>query len=42
MCQINPRMGIGADDKLLAVLPFFHIYGMTVLLNAACTTGRAW
>ncbi|MGW4340047.1 AMP-binding protein, partial [Rhodococcus koreensis] len=35
VCQINPRMGIGADDRLLAVLPFFHIYGMTVLLNAA-------
>ncbi|MFZ2178797.1 MAG: AMP-binding protein [Rhodococcus sp. (in: high G+C Gram-positive bacteria)] len=35
VCQINPRMGIGPDDKLLAVLPFFHIYGMTVLLNAA-------
>ncbi|NGP07424.1 4-coumarate--CoA ligase family protein [Rhodococcus sp. 14C212] len=35
VCQINPRMGIGADDKVLAVLPFFHIYGMTVLLNAA-------
>jgi len=24
-----------ADDAVLAVLPFFHIYGMTVLLNAA-------
>jgi acyl-CoA synthetase (AMP-forming)/AMP-acid ligase II len=35
VCQIMPRMGIGADDKILAVLPFFHIYGMTVLLNAA-------
>ncbi|WP_226436536.1 AMP-binding protein [Rhodococcus yananensis] len=35
VCQIQPRMGIGADDKILAVLPFFHIYGMTVLLNAA-------
>ncbi|MFE7419011.1 AMP-binding protein [Rhodococcus sp. NPDC057529] len=35
VCQIDPRMGIGADDRLLAVLPFFHIYGMTVLLNAA-------
>ncbi|WP_016933294.1 MULTISPECIES: AMP-binding protein [unclassified Rhodococcus (in: high G+C Gram-positive bacteria)] len=33
--QINPRMGIGADDRVLALLPFFHIYGMTVLLNAA-------
>lgn len=35
VCQITPRMGIGADDRVLAVLPFFHIYGMTVLLNAA-------
>jgi acyl-CoA synthetase (AMP-forming)/AMP-acid ligase II len=24
-----------ADDRVLAVLPFFHIYGMTVLLNVA-------
>ena len=23
------------DDRVLAVLPFFHIYGMTVLLNLA-------
>ncbi|GAA3172174.1 hypothetical protein GCM10020255_061490 [Rhodococcus baikonurensis] len=35
VCQIIPRMGIETDDKILAVLPFFHIYGMTVLLNAA-------
>ncbi|CAM2985327.1 AMP-binding protein [Prescottella defluvii] len=35
VCQIHPRMGIASDDKILAVLPFFHIYGMTVLLNAA-------
>ncbi len=31
--QIEPRMGANRDDVLLAVLPFFHIYGMTVLLN---------
>ncbi|MGU3436540.1 4-coumarate--CoA ligase family protein [Actinomycetes bacterium M1A6_2h] len=31
--QIQPRMGADRDDVLLAVLPFFHIYGMTVLLN---------
>ncbi|SFA47950.1 Acyl-CoA synthetase (AMP-forming)/AMP-acid ligase II [Rhodococcoides kroppenstedtii] len=31
--QVQPRMGAGRDDVLLAVLPFFHIYGMTVLLN---------
>ncbi|MFI2218276.1 AMP-binding protein, partial [Rhodococcus sp. NPDC019639] len=35
VCQIDRPIGIGAEDKLLAVLPFFHIYGMTVLLNAA-------
>lgn len=35
VCQIVPRMGIETEDKILAVLPFFHIYGMTVLLNAA-------
>ncbi|KQO97790.1 AMP-binding protein [Leifsonia sp. Leaf264] len=27
--------GLGAGDRVLAVLPFFHIYGMTVLLNFA-------
>lgn len=28
-------INLGADDRVLAVLPFFHIYGMTVLLNLA-------
>lgn len=27
------------DDRVLAVLPFFHIYGMTVLLNLALRQG---
>ncbi|MGJ0117997.1 4-coumarate--CoA ligase family protein [Williamsia sp. MIQD14] len=35
VCQIRPLQGMTADDAILAVLPFFHIYGMTVLLNAA-------
>ncbi|QBJ96565.1 4-coumarate--CoA ligase family protein [Rhodococcus sp. ABRD24] len=35
VCQSRPMMGMTADDKVLAVLPFFHIYGMTVLLNTA-------
>jgi acyl-CoA synthetase (AMP-forming)/AMP-acid ligase II len=35
VAQIRPLHGIVADDVILAVLPFFHIYGMTVLLNAA-------
>lgn len=28
-------IGVTGDDVVLAVLPFFHIYGMTVLLNYA-------
>jgi acyl-CoA synthetase (AMP-forming)/AMP-acid ligase II len=35
VAQIRPLHGLQADDVILAVLPFFHIYGMTVLLNAA-------
>lgn len=35
VAQIRPVQGMTADDRILAVLPFFHIYGMTVLLNAA-------
>ncbi|MFH8368647.1 4-coumarate--CoA ligase family protein [Streptomyces sp. NPDC018031] len=30
-----------ADDRLLAVLPFFHIYGLTVLMNAPLRHGAA-
>lgn len=32
-CQTN--IDLAATDRVLAVLPFFHIYGMTVLLNLA-------
>ncbi|WP_026917419.1 AMP-binding protein [Gordonia shandongensis] len=35
VAQIEPLNGMTSDDVVLAVLPFFHIYGMTVLLNAA-------
>src|SRR3954465_8657702 len=35
VAQIRPLHGIVDEDAVLAVLPFFHIYGMTVLLNAA-------
>ena len=28
------------DDVLIAVLPFFHIYGMTLLVNAALRNGQ--
>lgn len=35
VAQFSSIQGITADDVIIAVLPFFHIYGMTVLLNAA-------
>ncbi|MFG2953606.1 4-coumarate--CoA ligase family protein [Streptomyces sp. NPDC048291] len=35
MAQIRLLFAMRSDDNVLAVLPFFHIYGMTVLLNAA-------
>jgi acyl-CoA synthetase (AMP-forming)/AMP-acid ligase II len=35
VAQIRPVQGMTSDDRILAVLPFFHIYGMTVLLDAA-------
>lgn len=35
VAQVIPTTDIGPEDRLLAVLPFFHIYGMTVLLNFA-------
>ena len=33
LCQIKPLFEIDDGTKLIAVLPFFHIYGMTVLMN---------
>ncbi|MEU1972809.1 AMP-binding protein [Microbacterium sp. NPDC019599] len=33
--QSRVNIDLKADDRVLAVLPFFHIYGMTVLLNLA-------
>ncbi|UNK71647.1 AMP-binding protein [Microbacterium sp. H1-D42] len=35
VAQVIPMTTIDSDDRILAVLPFFHIYGMTVLLNFA-------
>lgn len=35
VAQCLPVITLGAADRVLAVLPFFHIYGMTVLLNIA-------
>ena len=33
--QVQPLGIVGSDDVVLAVLPFFHIYGMSVLLTAS-------
>ncbi|MEN5073298.1 AMP-binding protein [Isoptericola cucumis] len=33
--QSDGMIGVSPQDRVLAVLPFFHIYGMTVLLNLA-------
>ncbi|HWI31367.1 MAG TPA: AMP-binding protein [Microbacterium sp.] len=33
--QCRGHIDLRATDRVLAVLPFFHIYGMTVLLNLA-------
>jgi acyl-CoA synthetase (AMP-forming)/AMP-acid ligase II len=37
--QIGTTAEIGDDDVTLAVLPFFHIYGMQVLMNAGLAYG---
>lgn len=34
--------GIRPDDKMLGVLPLFHIYGMTVTMNATLFAGGAY
>ncbi len=35
VAQCRVSIGLEKGDRVLAVLPFFHIYGMTVLLNFA-------
>ena len=34
LCQVQPWLGITPQERVLAVLPFFHIYGLTAVLNA--------
>ena len=41
VAQCRACIDLKADDRVLAVLPFFHIYGMTVLLNLALTQRAA-
>lgn len=39
LAQLHPVTPSGPGDKLLAVLPFFHIYGLTALMNAPLRNG---
>ncbi|KWX02584.1 4-coumarate--CoA ligase family protein [Carbonactinospora thermoautotrophica] len=39
MIQTNSVLHMGEGERLVAVLPFFHIYGMAVLMNHALANG---
>ncbi|MFE9022105.1 4-coumarate--CoA ligase family protein [Streptomyces sp. NPDC007808] len=39
LAQLESAMPAGPGDRILAVLPFFHIYGLTALMNAPLRVG---
>ena len=39
VAQCRPLIDLREDDAVLAVLPFFHIYGMNVLMNRVRAAG---
>ncbi|HET6165953.1 MAG TPA: AMP-binding protein [Marmoricola sp.] len=39
LCQMQPVLEYSADDVLLVVLPFSHIYGLQVLMNLGLAHG---
>jgi acyl-CoA synthetase (AMP-forming)/AMP-acid ligase II len=39
VCGTRPAHRVGPDDVVVAVLPFFHIYGMQVTMNLALAAG---
>ena len=39
LAQSKVMLDIGEDEKVIAVLPFFHIYGMTVIMNMGLFSG---
>lgn len=39
VAQVVHAAQISGDEKFIAVLPFFHIYGMTVLMNCGLRVG---
>jgi acyl-CoA synthetase (AMP-forming)/AMP-acid ligase II len=38
-CQALPAKDFTPEDTVIAVLPFFHIYGLTILMNLALCEG---
>ncbi|MFE6713146.1 AMP-binding protein [Streptomyces sp. NPDC057695] len=39
LAQLDPIIPMGPGDRILAILPFFHIYGLTALMNAPLRQG---
>ncbi|MEU3369454.1 AMP-binding protein [Streptomyces sp. NPDC006660] len=39
LAQLHPLVPMAPGDRILAILPFFHIYGMTALMNAPLRAG---
>jgi acyl-CoA synthetase (AMP-forming)/AMP-acid ligase II len=39
LCQFSALGHISADDTLVCILPMYHIYGMTVVMNGGLLTG---
>lgn len=39
LVQVDASQTLGEDDVVIGVLPFFHIYGMQVILNLALRAG---
>ncbi|MFF7330969.1 4-coumarate--CoA ligase family protein [Streptomyces sp. NPDC090306] len=39
LAQLEPLADTGPGDRVLAVLPFFHIYGLTALMNGPLRRG---
>ncbi|MGY1618694.1 4-coumarate--CoA ligase family protein [Geodermatophilus sp. SYSU D00691] len=41
VAQCRPLIRLGEEERIIAVLPFFHIYGLTVLMNQGLAWGGA-
>ncbi|MFJ5103087.1 AMP-binding protein [Streptomyces sp. NPDC088554] len=41
LAQLEPVVRLGPGDRVLAVMPFFHIYGLTALMNGPLRHGAA-